>query len=149
MFELRRVKRRKEKAAREFREDEEKLRNDKNATSEQFGALNAEEYDTLKGFDAVIESILSRRVLEEARELDIDLSDFQGDKVWQDHELIDRRFLSSKARAQLRKLVDEEKNRRFEITTRWIKLIAMLAPVIGAAAGLVGAMIGWVAIHKK
>jgi hypothetical protein len=149
MFDLWPVKRRKLKIQRQFREAEEKLRNDKNATSDQFGALDADEYDTLKGFDAAIDSILSDRVLEEARELDIDISDFQGDKVWQSHELIDRSFLNSKARSQLRKLVDEEKTRRFEITTRWFKLIAMLAPVLGAAAGFIGAMIGWVAIHKK
>ena len=150
MFDLWRVKRRKRKVQLQFREDEAKLRKANNATSEQFAVLDAEEYDTLKFFDATIDSILSDRVWEEARELDIDISSFQGDKsVWQSHELFDRSFLSAKARSQLRKLVDEEKTRRFEVTTRWIKLISMLAPVLGAAAGVIGAMIGWVAIHKR
>ena len=99
--------------------------------------------------DEWIDSILSDRLTQKARELDIELPSYEEPKFWRKYEDSEVLYLSARGRSVVRKLVDEEKARRFEVTTRWVKLIALLAPVLGAAAGFIGAMIGWVAIHKK
>jgi len=54
--------------------------------------------------------------------------------------------LTAKGRTYLRKLIDEEKARRFELRVRWVKL---LMPIIAALAGLVGALTGLVLALKK
>jgi hypothetical protein len=149
MFDLWRAKWKKRKTERKFRTDLEKLKNNKNATREDFAIHSSDEYSEMKGFDEWIESILSNRLTEEARELDIEMPGYNDRTCWQQFEESEVWYLTSHGRSLVRKLVDDETTRRFEVTTRWIKLIGMLAPVLGAVAGVIGAMIGWVAIHKK
>jgi hypothetical protein len=149
MFDLWRVKRKKRKAEREFHAAFEKLKADKKSDQQTFAEHSAEEYYELKSFDEWIDVILSDRLTEKARELDVEMPSYDDKLYWQKFEDSDMPYLTSHGRSHVRKLVDEEKTRRFEVTTRWFKLIAMLAPVLGAAAGVIGAMIGWVAIHKK
>jgi hypothetical protein len=149
MFDVWRLKIRRRKAAREFRAGRMKLRKEKKTTGDEYTRFCYEEYETLTGFDIEIDVLLSERLSQEALELDVEMPSYDDQKYWWKDEYTQVKHLTSDGRSHLRKLVDEEKTRRFEVTTRWIKLIALLAPVIGAAAGLVGAMIGWVAIHKK
>jgi hypothetical protein len=54
--------------------------------------------------------------------------------------------LTPRSRTIIRKLVHEEKERRFENAARWVKLFA---PLITAIAGLLGILIGLVAVWKK
>jgi len=57
-------------------------------------------------------------------------------------------YLSTKGRSILRRLIHEEKERRFENAARWVKL---LAPLIASIAGILGIITGLVAVlqHKK
>jgi hypothetical protein len=149
MFELWRVKLRKRKAERKFYAEFEKLKSDKKTSQDAFNLHSADEYYTLKSIDEWIDSILSDRLTQKARELDVEMPGTNDRTCWQQFEDSEVWYLTPHGRSLVRKLVDEEKTRRFEVATRWVKLIAMLAPVLGAAAGVIGAMIGWVAIHKK
>jgi hypothetical protein len=149
MFDLWRVKRKQRKAEQEYRAEFERLRKEKKGASDEYNRLCYEESETLIYFDKEIDGLLSQRIVREARDLDVEMPSSEDRKFWQIHEENQVVYLSSYGRSYLRKLIDEEKTRRFEVTTRWIKLIAMLAPVLGAAAGVIGALIGWVAIHKK
>ena len=148
MFDLWRIKRKRRKAEQRFREAKEKLRKNKNATSDEYRELGADEYFTLRDYDEWIDTILSERLWQEARELDVVMPSFEDKNVWRDHDDNEGVYLTSNGRFQVRKLIDEEKTRRFEVTTRWVKLIAVtLVPVLTAAAGFIGAMIGWAALH--
>jgi len=58
-------------------------------------------------------------------------------------------ILSFRGRAQVRKLVDEEKARRFEIKTLWV--MKVILPLIASLIGIIGALTGMIAVmqHKK
>lgn len=60
-----------------------------------------------------------------------------------------RVFLSSRGRAHLRKLIDEEKARRFEAKILW--LMKFWLPLLASLVGIIGALTGLVAVlqHKK
>jgi hypothetical protein len=146
MFDLWRVKWKKGKAERKFRSQWERLKSDKNSTPQDLAVHSSDEYYELKGFDEWIEAILSDRLTEKARELDVEMPGTNDRTCWQQFEDSEVFYLTAHGRSLVRKLVDDEKNRRFEVVAKWIRLIA---PIITAAAGFVGALIGLIAIHKK
>jgi hypothetical protein len=84
----------------------------------------------------------------EARSLDVEVPPVTDRDMWVKYdELAGESTLTSKGRLHLRKHIDEEKARRFEVTTLWVKL---LLPVILAVAGLIGTIAGLVAVlHKR
>jgi hypothetical protein len=84
----------------------------------------------------------------EAWRFDVEVPPATDTEMWTTHEEMgDQPFLTPKGRLHLRKLIDGEKARRFEITTLWVKL---LLPVIVALAGLLGTIAGLVAVlHRK
>ena len=57
-------------------------------------------------------------------------------------------WLSAQGRGHVRKLIDEEKARRFEAKTRWVTkfIVPLLAPLVG----IIGALTGLIAVlrHK-
>jgi hypothetical protein len=79
-----------------------------------------------------------------AHNYDIDLPDDGDGTMWDRSP--EGSTLTAKGRTYLRKLIDEEKARRFELRVRWVKL---LMPIIAALAGLVGALTGLVLALKK
>ena len=56
------------------------------------------------------------------------------------------KVLTITGRLALRRRIDEEKTRRFEVGARWIRL---LTPLLAALAGLIGTITGLVAVSKK
>jgi hypothetical protein len=98
--------------------------------------------------DEEIEFEMSSRILLEAKELDVDIPDPNDGKLWipSRYEIP---YLTSTGRAGLRKLIDEEKARRFEVKTRWVT--KFILPLVAALIGIIGALTGLVAIlqHKK
>lgn len=79
-----------------------------------------------------------------ARYYDIDLPDAADLTMWERSE--GKGILTTKGRTYLRKLIDEEKTRRFEVKVRWLKL---LTPIITALAALMGATTGLVLALRK
>jgi hypothetical protein len=84
----------------------------------------------------------------EAQRFDVEVPPTTDTEMWTTHkEMGDQAFLTPKGRLHLRKLIDEEKARRFEVATLWVKL---LLPIIIAFAGLLGTIAGLVAVlHRK
>ena len=58
-------------------------------------------------------------------------------------------LVTLKGRAHIRKLIDEEKARRFEVKTLWVT--KFWVPLLAALIGIIGALTGLVAVlqHKK
>jgi hypothetical protein len=90
---------------------------------------------------------ITRRITEEAEMLDVEIPPYNlKDGFWGWDGYGQLTYLTPRGRSQLRKLIDEEKARRFEANARRIKL---LLPFVAALAALVGALTGLVlAFHK-
>jgi hypothetical protein len=80
----------------------------------------------------------------QARSYDIDLPDPDDLTMWTKGG--EKGILTAKGRTYARKLIDDEKNRRFEVKVRWVKL---LTPIISSLIGLIGVLIGLVFAIKK
>ena len=88
-----------------------------------------------------------RRITEEAETLDVDIPPYNlKDGFWGWDGYSQLTYLTPRGRSHLRKLIDEEKARRFEANARWIKL---LLPLVAALAALVGALTGLVLAFRK
>jgi hypothetical protein len=57
--------------------------------------------------------------------------------MWQRDEYGQRVWLTPKGRAHVRKLIHEEKTRRFEAKSRWIPLLSVLLGIISTSTALV------------
>jgi len=79
-----------------------------------------------------------------AHNYDIEPPDENDQTMWE--QCTDGRVLTLKGRTCLRKLIDDEKTRRFEVRVRWLKL---MAPIVTALAALAGATTGLVLALKK
>ena len=101
--------------------------------------------DVLKWEDLTIEFYESQRTVDAVDRLDVALpADSEGD-CW----MLGRnegQVLTSKGRALVRQRIHDEEMRRFEIRSRWIKL---MMPVIAAVAGVIGTITGLVSILRK
>lgn len=95
-----------------------------------------------------IDLLMSLSLLDDARSLDVDIPNYEDAKMWFHDEIRGRVWLSTHGRSVVRKLIDEEKARRFEVRTRWITKVIL--PLAAAAIGIIGATTGLLAIlHQK
>ena len=90
--------------------------------------------------------LLSNKLLREALLYDIYLGDNEG-IMREDAQ--GSLVLTPEGRAHIRKLIDEEKARRFKVKTLWVT--KLILPLLAALIGIVGAVTGLVAVlqHKK
>jgi hypothetical protein len=143
MFDLWRLKRSRRKTALAYERDLRKLRKNKKATPKEFEDLRQAKNVDLLAEDESINTFLTAQLWEEAREYDVEIP--QGEGTWEESGVgTNRYYLTMAARAQVRRLIDEEKARRFEVKTRWITRIIL--PVIAALIGIIGAITGLVAV---
>jgi hypothetical protein len=141
------LKRRRREIRKEFAEQFEKLRKDKSKTSEDYNALQAEEYYEGKAMDEVVDTFLSDRLIEQATECDVEVPPYSENKeLFQHTEDGERVYLNAKGRALMRDLIHKEQERNFEKWARWAKTFA---PLIAAIAGLLGVLTGLVSVLKK
>jgi hypothetical protein len=110
MFDLWRLKRSRRKVARSYERNRQELKKDKTATRDQFEELEHAEWTDLEMEDDQINAFLSDQLWEETREYDVEIP--KGDGVWEDSFYGERKYLTMATRAQLRRLIDEEKARR-------------------------------------
>jgi len=85
-----------------------------------------------------------------ARKLEVDISQTSFPDYWEDDDGDHPRYsLSTKGRFNARKLIDEEKARRFEVKTLWVT--KLIVPLLAALVGILGALTGLVAVlrHTK
>ena len=96
-----------------------------------------------------IDRLLNERVLNEAKFMDIAIPKFDEQDCWAALPQTGKygpSKLTQTGRSRIRKSIDEEKQRRFDVKVRWVKL---LIPAISALAGLAGAITGVVLALKK
>ena len=145
MFELWKLKRSRNRVTKAYAKDLRRLVKNKAPQDERY-ALEAQEYFELQEVDRMIDIELSDRLFRTANRLDVNIPPLKDGTMWFTDEHTRRIWLTPNGRLTTRKLIDEEKGRRFEVTTRWIKL---LLPIITAVAGLLGVIIGLVAVLRK
>jgi hypothetical protein len=119
----------------------------KGAPMEQQMELSEEHRDTLLGFDQFIDFTITEKISDEAIALDVPLPPKTDTEMWSHSEDGTMEFLTPTGRAFTRKIIDAEKTRRRDVNAWWWKNI--LAPAVTALTGLIGAIIGLVAILKK
>jgi hypothetical protein len=98
--------------------------------------------------DERVDWLLDQSIRQEAQELDIAMPSVEETEMWHrggDLSL----YRSSQGRFSLRKLIDQEKARRFEVKTLWVTKIIL--PLAGVLVGIIGALTGLVAVlqHRK
>jgi hypothetical protein len=145
MFELWKLKRQRRKVSKAYQSDLRKLAK-KKAPQEERYVVQSQEYYELQEIDRALDMEISDRLFRKASELDVEFPPPVDGAVWFKDEHSGRVWFTPKGRNLVRKLIDEEKSRHFEVTTRWVKL---LSPLIAAIAGLVGVITGLVAVWKK
>jgi len=141
MLDLWRLKRERRKVIHEYERDLRNLKL-KKAPPEDFEGLRHQEYLDLQSEDDGINRFLSDQLWEEAREYDVAIPTGAG--VWEDSIFGDRKYLNMATRAKLRRLIDEEKSRRFEVKTLWVT--RLILPILGGLVGVIGALTGLVAV---
>jgi hypothetical protein len=69
-------------------------------------------------------------------------------EFWTEDTVLKTALLNSKGRTYVRKLIDEERGRRFEVKTRWVT--KLILPLLAGLIGVIGAVTGLVAVlrHK-
>jgi hypothetical protein len=153
MFELYKLKHERNKLVRSYADDYKKLAASKDKNPDAYNEIAASEYFDLKGFDERINLLLSDQLLESARELDVPLPPWPPhnatNEFWETEEHSARRYLTPEGRRRLRREIDEEKARRFEVKTLWVTKFWI--PLLAAGIGIIGAFTGLVAViqHKK
>ena len=100
----------------------------------------------------LIEMHYSQRLCDEARRLDVEIPEQEEEGVWRPTTSTpagDDIALTSKGRHALRKLIDAEKARRFEVKTLW--LLKFWVPLLASLIGIIGALTGLFAVlrHTK
>lgn len=101
----------------------------------------------LRPVAARIEELIGRRIIREARNHDVDIPSYSRDgEIWESDDSCGMTYLTPRGRSHLRKLIDEEKTRRFDVKVRWVKL---LLPLITALAGLIGVLTGLISVLHR
>ena len=144
MFDLWRLKRGRRNVVRAYQRDLRKLKKNKKATSGDFEYHRHSQYEDLRAEDDAINAFLSDQLWEEAREYDIEIPTDEG--TWEDSIFGDRRYLTMATRSKLRRLIDEEKSRRFEVKMLWVS--KLILPILGGLVGVIGAVTGLVAVLR-
>jgi hypothetical protein len=88
------------------------------------------------------------RLAQKARIFDIETPPITDTEMWDYDQESGAKWYSAKGRTYLRKLIDEEKARRFEVKTLWVTKFWL--PLLAALVGIIGALTGLFAvIHRK
>ena len=119
---------------------EYKALNNKDKHSDEVCCLLAEEQSELDIIDYAIENTDTTFYLKKARKNFIDLSSTSKSDLWMESSLDpSRKVLNDKAISLIRKIVSKENKKKIEITSQ----------IITSVTGLLGAIIGLLAILSK
>lgn len=142
MFDLWRLRRRRRKVIRYYDNIRRKLQKDPKTKAADLEELDTTASGELDDQEDSINAFLSDEIWEDARKYDIEIP--RGHEHWQESLFGNRSYLNMATRAQLRRLIDEEKARRFEAKTLWVT--KFWVPLLAALVGIIGALTGLVAV---
>jgi hypothetical protein len=147
MFDLWRLTRRRRKTMRWAKKRYDQLIAMK-APQEQIEEHIQNDLSNQEVIDKAIQQLMFERLFDASQVLDIELPPFSDAQIWESDEDGKVRF-TTKGRTLLRKLIDEEKARRFDVKTLWV--MKLILPLIAALVGIIGALTGLFAVlqHKK
>lgn len=117
----------------------------KKAPRDEIAQLEASEYVEVGRVEREIEIIVGNRLYREARSLDVDTPPLSEKEMWSQEEYGDRVWFTPKGRAHVRKLIHEERNRRFEESSRGFTRIIL--PLLTLSLGIIGTITGLVALN--
>ena len=118
------------------------------APGDEFHAVDADRYFELADVDNAIDYKLGRKLLDQARVLDVDLPPRSDATMWtRDDQETGPIWLTPKGRSSIRKAIDEEIGRRRERKAWWWKTV--IIPAITALTGLAGVITGLIAVLKR
>jgi|SRR6267378_612755 len=118
-------------------------------SQDEIESFIGKEYAKVMDAEKELDGAVGQLLLHEARSLDVELPTIEDKTMWFEARGSERIWLSPRGRAHVRKLIDEEKGRRFDVKTRWVTKIIL--PLAGVLVGIIGALTGLVAVlqHKK
>jgi hypothetical protein len=148
MFELLRLEWNLRSAKRSFAKSFKELKKRK-ASRDEYLELDADEYYQIQFAEDAIDIEVGSRLLHEARALDVDTPPTSDDEMWVHSNDGPGLWLTPKGRATVRRAIDEERSRRFDVKTRW--LIRLIIPLAGVLVDIIGALTGLFAVlrHAK
>jgi len=146
VFRLWKLKWRGFSAQRSFDQKEKKLKQEK-ANGYALAELAADRHYALQDIEDGIDYLRSRKLLDDARSLDVEIPPHSDRDIWQEDAENGVRWLTSKGRAHMRKTIDEAVIRRREVKAWWWKTV--IIPAITVLTGLAGALIGVMAFRRK
>jgi hypothetical protein len=148
MLELWKLKRRRTAVQKAFEKDRAKLKASK-AQRDEFFALDSQEYFEVREIERELDMEQSRLLFDQARALDVDTPTPADAEMWNSDNNLGRIWLTYKGRATVRKAIDEERARRFDVKTRWVT--KLILPLLAGVIGIIGAITGLVAVlrHTK
>jgi hypothetical protein len=120
---------------------------ERKASNEEFAALSADEYYHMQDYDEAVGRHIGAQLWQEASSLDIALPPAEEKDMWQYSDDGEHRYLTVKGRALARKLIGEERSRRFEVKT--LVLTKVVIPLLGLIIGIIGALTGLFAVMHK
>jgi hypothetical protein len=147
MFELRKLQHRRDKILASHKKKTRELVS-RNASAEERQALTRK---TSADFGTVLQDIeifLTDQLCDELFKFDLAIPSQRDEEIWE-HDDANRYWLTPLGRNSLRKLIDAEKARRFEVKTLWVTKFWL--PLFAALVGIIGAITGFVAVlrHTK
>jgi hypothetical protein len=149
MLRIWKLKRARARIDKDYEEKMAALRNKKGAPNYEFGEVEYDYHERRKDIDGAIEYMLSQILLDKANDLDVPKPPYTEKQLWdqdeQDGEVLI--WLNANGRAHLRKLMAEEKTRRFESRTLWVTKFWL--PLLAALVGIIGALTGLFAVIHK
>lgn len=117
------------------------------ADRSEYQHLEWDEHEAIKDIEHGFDYVEGTRLLRLARDLDIELPPHEDDAMWfNDTGESGFMWFTSKGRAHVRKLIDTEKARRFEVKTLWVTKIIL--PLAGVIVGIIGALTGLIAVSR-
>jgi hypothetical protein len=148
-FRLWQLKHQWHKSQKAFAKRFEALKRDKGTNPYAGAELQADEHDADEMFDEAIEMVRSRYLLDQAIELDVEVEyPKQNKELWKWNENAEHHILNQKGRNLVQDLINKQKDKNSE---DWARFSKIFVPIISAIAGLIGTIIGLVAVmqHKK
>lgn len=149
MLRIWKLKRARARIDKDYEEKMTALRNRKGPTNYEFGEVEYDYYERRKDIDGAIEYTLSQILIDKANALDVPKPPYTEKQLWdqdeQDGEVA--LWLNVSGRAHLRKLIAEERARRFESRTLWITKFWL--PLLAALVGIIGALTGLFAVLQQ